>query len=57
MDVIETSRLKLRELTEADTAFVVQLLNEPDVIRYIGDHGLYRAARPMPAHAQRTPTS
>ena len=40
MDVIETSRLKLRELTQADTAFVLQLLNEPDFIRFIGDRGV-----------------
>ncbi len=37
MIVCETARLRLRHLTDADAAFVLQLLNEPDFIRNIGD--------------------
>jgi ribosomal-protein-alanine N-acetyltransferase len=37
MIVCETPRLRLRHLTDADAAFVLELLNEPDFIRNIGD--------------------
>ncbi len=37
MAVLETERLRLRELTEADAAFVLELVNEPDWLRFIGD--------------------
>lgn len=37
MKVIETDRLSLRHLSTADVQFVLQLLNEPSFIRYIGD--------------------
>jgi RimJ/RimL family protein N-acetyltransferase len=37
MTVCETARLRLRHLTDADAAFVLELLNEPDFIRNIGD--------------------
>ena len=37
MKVIETDRLILRHLSTADVEFVLQLLNEPSFIRYIGD--------------------
>ena len=40
MPLIETERLVLRELTAADTGFVLELLNESDFIRYIGDRGV-----------------
>lgn len=35
-----TRRLELREMTEADAAFMVTLLNDPDFLRYIGDRGV-----------------
>ena len=35
--VVETARLALRELAESDDAFVLELVNEPDWIRFIGD--------------------
>lgn len=38
--VLETERLTLRHLTEDDAEFVVQLLNEPSFLRYIGDRGV-----------------
>ena len=37
MKVIETDRLILRHLSTADAEFVLELLNEPSFIRYIGD--------------------
>jgi len=38
--VIETARLRLREFTPEDAAFVLRLLNEPSFLRYIGDRGV-----------------
>jgi ribosomal-protein-alanine N-acetyltransferase len=38
--VIECERLSLRELESADAPFVLQLLNEPGFLRYIGDKGV-----------------
>lgn len=40
MKVLETERLILRRLSEDDAAFVVELLNEPSFIQYIGDKGV-----------------
>ena len=40
MKVLETERLILRCLSEDDAAFVVELLNEPSFIQYIGDKGV-----------------
>jgi RimJ/RimL family protein N-acetyltransferase len=37
MIVCETPRLRLRHLTPQDAAFILELLNEPDFIRNIGD--------------------
>jgi ribosomal-protein-alanine N-acetyltransferase len=37
MIVCETARLRLRHLLDADAPFIVELLNEPDFIRNIGD--------------------
>ncbi|GAB1343825.1 GNAT family N-acetyltransferase [Gemmatimonas sp.] len=38
--VIETPRLRLRELTCSDAAFLVALLNDPDFLHNIGDRGV-----------------
>jgi RimJ/RimL family protein N-acetyltransferase len=38
--IAETARLRLRELTEADAAFALELLNDPDFLRHIGDKGV-----------------
>src|SRR5262245_42217627 len=35
--ILETSRLLLRRLTEDDAPFVLELVNDPDWLRYIGD--------------------
>ena len=40
MSVIETERLSLRRLTEADAEFILGLLNQPSFLRYIGDKGV-----------------
>jgi RimJ/RimL family protein N-acetyltransferase len=38
--VIETKRLRIREFTLADAAFILELLNEPAFIEFIGDKGV-----------------
>jgi len=38
--IIETERLILRELEAADAAFILELLNDPAWLRYIGDKGV-----------------
>jgi len=38
--VFETPRLRLRPLEAADAAFILELVNEPDWLRYIGDRGV-----------------
>jgi len=38
--VLETRRLILRRLNLDDAAFVLELLNDPDWVRFIGDRGL-----------------
>jgi RimJ/RimL family protein N-acetyltransferase len=40
LNVIETERLNLREMSEADAGFVLELLNDPDFIRYVADRGV-----------------
>jgi RimJ/RimL family protein N-acetyltransferase len=42
--LIETERLKLREISSDDVAFILALLNEPAFIRNIGDRGVRTAA-------------
>jgi RimJ/RimL family protein N-acetyltransferase len=39
-NVADTSRLRLRRFTTDDGAFVLELLNDPGWIRYIGDKGV-----------------
>ncbi|HEX7316187.1 MAG TPA: GNAT family N-acetyltransferase [Pyrinomonadaceae bacterium] len=40
MNVIETERLSLREMSEADARFVLEILNDPGFIRFVGDRGV-----------------
>lgn len=40
MRILETKRLVIRHLTEADADFVLELLNEPSFIRNIADRGI-----------------
>ena len=37
MTVVETERLVLRRLSRDDAEFIVELLNQPSFVRYIGD--------------------
>ena len=38
--ILETERLLLRELTVTDAPFIVELLNTPSFLRFIGDRGV-----------------
>jgi len=38
--ILSTARLSIRELVEDDAAFIVQLLNDPAFLQYIGDKGV-----------------
>src|SRR5438270_11769539 len=40
MNILETDRLVLRELTPGDAPSILELLNEPGWLRFIGDRGL-----------------
>jgi RimJ/RimL family protein N-acetyltransferase len=40
VNVLETERLKLRQLTGEDAEFVLELLNEPSFIKNIADRGV-----------------
>lgn len=40
MNVIETERLTLREMSEADACLVLAILNDPGFIRFVGDRGV-----------------
>jgi RimJ/RimL family protein N-acetyltransferase len=40
MSVIETERLLLRQLNWEDAAFILELVNETDFVRFIGDKGV-----------------
>jgi RimJ/RimL family protein N-acetyltransferase len=40
MTVLETPRLVLRRLTLADAGFVLELLNDPAFVRFVGDRGI-----------------
>jgi ribosomal-protein-alanine N-acetyltransferase len=38
--ILESERLTLRELTAGDAPFILELTNDPDWLRYIGDRGI-----------------
>jgi RimJ/RimL family protein N-acetyltransferase len=40
MNILETDRLILRKLTTDDAAFILDLLNQPSFIQFIGDRGV-----------------
>ena len=44
MQILDTARLTLRELSVADAAFILRLLNEPSFMRFIGDRGVRTTA-------------
>ena len=37
MPILSTARLTVREITLDDAAFIVELLNDPDFVRFVGD--------------------
>ena len=57
---LETTRLRLRRLTTGDADFILELLNDPDFVRHVGDRGLRTRADavrfletgPMASYAQ-----
>ena len=60
LEVLRTDRLVLRWLTVDDAAFIHELMNDPDWLRYIGDRGIrtvedaadYLVNGPMAMYAQ-----
>jgi RimJ/RimL family protein N-acetyltransferase len=44
MNVLETERLVLRQLTTDDADFILELMNEPSFIRFVADRGLRTTA-------------
>jgi RimJ/RimL family protein N-acetyltransferase len=40
LHVLSTERLELRHLTTDDAGFILELTNDPDWLRYIGDRGI-----------------
>src|SRR5215207_8512301 len=40
MNILETERLTLRQFTQDDAAFILELVNEPSFIQNIGDRGV-----------------
>lgn len=44
MNILETERLLIRQLTATDAEFILELLNEPDYIKNIADRGVRTAA-------------
>jgi RimJ/RimL family protein N-acetyltransferase len=43
MNLLETERLRLRQLSLDDAAFILELLNQPSYVRFIGDRGVRTA--------------
>lgn len=43
MKILETKRLLLREIGESDAEFILDLLNQPSFIKFIGDRGVRTA--------------
>ena len=41
LHVLDTARLSLRQLAPTDAAFILELVNDPDWLRYIGDRGIH----------------
>lgn len=60
MQVLETTRLRLRRLTPYDAPFILALLNDPLFVRFVGDKGVrdlegaekYIRQGPMASYAQ-----
>src|SRR4051812_38132827 len=44
MNVLETEHLSLRRLSADDAAFILELVNDPDWLQFIGDRGVHTLA-------------
>lgn len=44
MKILETERLIIREIVEGDAEFILDLLNQPSFVRYIGDRNFRTVA-------------
>jgi len=44
MSVIETARLRLREMRDHDASFILEVLTDPDFIANVGDRGVHNLA-------------
>ena len=44
MSVIETARLRLREIGNEDAAFILEILTDPDFVANVGDRGVHELA-------------
>jgi RimJ/RimL family protein N-acetyltransferase len=40
MNILETERLRLREFTPEDASFIIELVNSPGWLKYIGDRNI-----------------
>ena len=38
--ILETERLILREMNDDDAAFMLEIVNVPEFIKYVGDRGV-----------------
>lgn len=54
---IETARLRLREMSDADAPFIVEVLTDPDFIAHVGDRGIHDPAAARRYIAERGTTS
>jgi ribosomal-protein-alanine N-acetyltransferase len=54
--VLETQRLTLREIDAGDAPFILELVNDPDWIRFIGDRGV-RTLEDARGYIERGPRS
>ena len=52
--VLETERLALRHLCAGDAAFILELVTDPDWLRFIGDRGV-RTAEDARGYIERGP--
>jgi len=60
LSILDTERLSLRSITLEDAAFIVELLNDPTFLRFVGDKGVrtvdeareYIATGPLASYAR-----
>ena len=60
MKILETERLTLQQMTREDAPFLLELMNEPEFVRFVADRGLrtvedaadYLAERILPSYEE-----